>query len=168
MRSQEVWEEGGVAGRNKKEVGGGQRKRMQNEEGGHLNLHPPNNKPYQTRVGGGGRGGKRSQSPKVQQSQGQRVIRSKHPKDPRSQGPKDQHISESHSNSSLTLKKVHLVPFSGHLDKTSEARLSQEIPRVLQNKLRALSLLKNSTICISSLCERPDKSFIMIINNSFN
>ena len=56
---------------------------------------------------------------------------SKKPKVLGSQGPKDQDISKSHSNSSLTLKKVHLVPFSGHLDKTSEARLSQEIPRVL-------------------------------------
>ena len=37
----------------------------------------------------------------VQESQGQRV--------PRSRGPKDQDISNSHSNTSLTLKKVHLV-----------------------------------------------------------
>ena len=31
------------------------------------------------------------------------------PKVPRSRGPKDQDISNSHSNTSLTLKKVHLV-----------------------------------------------------------
>ena len=31
------------------------------------------------------------------------------PRVPRSQGPKDQDISNSHSNMSLTLKKVHLV-----------------------------------------------------------
>ena len=37
----------------------------------------------------------------VQESQGPRV--------PRSQGPKDQDILNSHSNTSLTLKKVHLV-----------------------------------------------------------
>ena len=30
---------------------------------------------------------------------------------PRSRGPKDRDISKSHSNASLTLKKVHLVPF---------------------------------------------------------
>ena len=52
-------------------------------------------------MGGGDGGGKRSQSPKVQESQGPRVKRSKRPK--------DQDILKSHSNSSLTLKKVHLV-----------------------------------------------------------
>ena len=31
------------------------------------------------------------------------------PRVPRSRGPKDQDISNSHSNTSLTLKKVHLV-----------------------------------------------------------
>ena len=31
------------------------------------------------------------------------------PRVPMSQGPKDQFISKSHSNTSLTLKKVHLV-----------------------------------------------------------
>ena len=45
----------------------------------------------------------------VQESQGPRVPRSRGPKVPRSQGPKDQDISNSHSNTSLTLKKVHLV-----------------------------------------------------------
>ena len=35
--------------------------------------------------------------------------RSMCPKDPWSQGQKDQDISESHSNTSLTLKKLHLV-----------------------------------------------------------
>ena len=39
--------------------------------------------------------------PKVQESQGLWVKRSK--------GPEDQDISNSHSNTSLTLKKVHLV-----------------------------------------------------------
>ena len=52
-------------------------------------------------IGGGGGGGKRSQSPKVQESQGLWVQRSK--------GPEDQDISNSNSNTSLTLKKVHLV-----------------------------------------------------------
>ena len=52
-------------------------------------------------VGGGVGGGKRSKSPKVQGFQGAGV--------PRSQGPKDQDISNSNSNTSLTLKKVHLV-----------------------------------------------------------
>ena len=52
-------------------------------------------------VRGGVGGGKRSKSPKVQGFQGPGV--------PRSQGPKDQDISNSHSNTSLTLKKVHLV-----------------------------------------------------------
>ena len=47
---------------------------------------------------------KRSKSPKVQAFQGPGV--------PRSQSPKDQDISNSHSNTSLTLKKVHLVWFS--------------------------------------------------------
>ena len=42
----------------------------------------------------------KSKSPKVQMSKG--------PKDPWSQGPKDKDISKSHSNVSLTLKKVHL------------------------------------------------------------
>ena len=41
--------------------------------------------------------------PKVQESQGPRVKRSR--------GPKDQNISKSHSNTNLTLKKVHLVLF---------------------------------------------------------
>ena len=36
-------------------------------------------------------------------------MRSKSPKVPELQGPKDQDISKSHSNTSLTLKKVHLV-----------------------------------------------------------
>ena len=37
------------------------------------------------------------------------VKESKGPRVPRSQGPKDLDISNSHSNKSLTLKKVHLV-----------------------------------------------------------
>ena len=44
----------------------------------------------------------------IQESQGLRV--------PRSKGPMDQVISKSHSNTSLTLKKVHLVVFSGGRD----------------------------------------------------
>ena len=52
-------------------------------------------------ISGGGGGGKRSQSPKVQESQGLWVQRSK--------GFEDQDISNSNSNTSLTLKKVHLV-----------------------------------------------------------
>ena len=40
----------------------------------------------------------------VQESQGPGVLKS--------QGPKDQDISKSHSNTSLTLKKVHLVKVS--------------------------------------------------------
>ena len=46
-----------------------------------------------------------------------RVLRSKGPKDPRSHGLKDQDISKSYSNTSLTLKKVHLVYFVIKLDK---------------------------------------------------
>ena len=42
----------------------------------------------------------------VQESQGPMVPSSRGPK---VQGPKDQDISKSHSNTSLTLKKVHLV-----------------------------------------------------------
>ena len=49
-------------------------------------------------MGGGGGGGKRSQSPRVPRSLVQR-----------SKGPEDQDISNSNSNTSLTLKKVHLV-----------------------------------------------------------
>ena len=55
----------------------------------------------QGEVLGGVGGGKRSKSPKVQGFQGLGVTKSK--------GPKDQDISNSHSNTSLTLKKVHLV-----------------------------------------------------------
>ena len=55
----------------------------------------------QGEVLGGVGGGKRSKSPKVQGFQGLVV--------PRSQGPKDQDISNSHSNTSLTIKKVNLV-----------------------------------------------------------
>ena len=49
------------------------------------------------------------QREEVQESQGPRVPRSRGPKVQGSQGPKDQDISNSHSNTSLTLKKVHLV-----------------------------------------------------------
>ena len=61
----------------------------------------------QGEVLGGVGGGKRSKSPKSPKSpkvQGFQGLRA-----PRSQGPKDQDISNSHSNTSLTLKKVHLV-----------------------------------------------------------
>ena len=37
------------------------------------------------------------------------------PRVPRSRGPKDQDISKSHSNTSLTLKKVHLVLIVAYL-----------------------------------------------------
>ena len=57
-------------------------------------------------VRGGVGGGMRSKSPKVLGFQGPWVPRSRVL---RSQGPKDQYISNSHSNTSLTLKKVHLV-----------------------------------------------------------
>ena len=57
-------------------------------------------------IGGEGKG---FESPKVQEFQGPRVPC---PKDPWSKGPKDQDISKSHSNTSLTLKKVHLVSSS--------------------------------------------------------
>ena len=43
------------------------------------------------------------------QGRGPRVPRSKGSKVQGSQGPKDQDITNSHSNTSLTLKKVHLV-----------------------------------------------------------
>ena len=46
-------------------------------------------------------GGKRKYEEVVEEERGPRV--------PRSQGLKDQDISKSHSNTSLTLKKVHLV-----------------------------------------------------------
>ena len=51
--------------------------------------------------GGGGGGGEKSKSPKVPGFEGPRV--------PWFQGPKDQYISKSYSNTSLTIKKVHLV-----------------------------------------------------------
>ena len=43
---------------------------------------------------------KEGRGPRVSRSQG-----------PRSRGPKDQDISNSHSNTTLTLKKVHLVMY---------------------------------------------------------
>ena len=63
---------------------------------------------------GGGQGPRvqRSKSPKVQESKGPRVQGFQGPGVPRYQGPKDQDISNSHSNTSLTLKKVHLVSYS--------------------------------------------------------
>ena len=54
----------------------------------------------------------RSKDPKVQESQGpqgSKVQGFQGPGVPKSQGPKDQDISNSHLNTSLTLKKVHLV-----------------------------------------------------------
>ena len=45
----------------------------------------------------------------LEEGRGPRVPRPKGSKVKGSQGPKDQDISNSHSNSSLTLKKVHLV-----------------------------------------------------------
>ena len=45
----------------------------------------------------------------LEEGGGPGVQRSRGPKVPRYKGPKDQDISNSHSNTSLTLKKVHLV-----------------------------------------------------------
>ena len=47
--------------------------------------------------------------PKVLKSKSPKVSGSKGPKVQRSKGPEDQDISNSNSNMSLTLKKVHLV-----------------------------------------------------------
>ena len=52
--------------------------------------------------------------PRVKRSKGSKVQGFQGPGVPRSQGPKDQDISNSHSNTSLTLKKVHLVIFYYH------------------------------------------------------
>ena len=45
----------------------------------------------------------------MEEGRGPRVLRLKGPKVQGSRGLKDQDISKSHSNTSLTLKKVHLV-----------------------------------------------------------
>ena len=45
----------------------------------------------------------------VEEGRGSKVQESQGPRVPKSKGPKDQDISKSHSNTSLTLKKVHLV-----------------------------------------------------------
>ena len=59
----------------------------------------------------------------VQESQGPRV--------PRSRGPKDQDITNSHSNTSLTLKKVHLVlHFKLHDNDIVEKRLQLKFLKV--------------------------------------
>ena len=55
---------------------------------------------------------KKSQGPRVSRSKGPKVQGSQGPGIPRPRGPKDQDISNSHSNTSLTLKKVHLVILS--------------------------------------------------------
>ena len=47
----------------------------------------------------------------VEEGRGSKVQESQGPRVPKSKGPKDQDISKSHSNTSLTLKKVHLVPY---------------------------------------------------------
>ena len=62
-----------------------------------------------------GRGPKvlKSNSPKVPGSKGPWVLWSRGPKDSWSKSPKDQDISKSYSNTSLTLKNVHLV---SHID----------------------------------------------------
>ena len=49
--------------------------------------------------------GKRKYEEVMEEERGPKV----HPRVPRSQGPMDQDISKSYSNTSLTLKKVHLV-----------------------------------------------------------
>ena len=69
---------------------------------------PPITKPYQRRRVGGCKG---KYEEVLEDGRGPRVLRSKSPKVPGSQGPKNQDISKSHSNASLTLKKVHLVQF---------------------------------------------------------
>ena len=51
----------------------------------------------------------------LEEGRGPRVPRSKSSKVHGSQGPKDQDISNSHSNTSLTLKKVHLVVSFNHI-----------------------------------------------------
>ena len=50
----------------------------------------------------------------VEEGRGPKALKSKSPKVQRSKGPKDQDILKSHSITSLTLKKVHLVQFCGH------------------------------------------------------
>ena len=45
----------------------------------------------------------------VEEGRGSKVQESQGPRVPKSKGPKDQDISKSHSNTSLTLKMVHLV-----------------------------------------------------------
>ena len=45
----------------------------------------------------------------VEEGRGPKVLKSKSPKVSGSKGPEDQDISNSNSNTSLTLKKVHLV-----------------------------------------------------------
>ena len=44
----------------------------------------------------------------VEEGRGSKVQESQGPRVPKSKGPKDQDISKSHSNTSLTLKKVYL------------------------------------------------------------
>ena len=59
----------------------------------------------------------------LEEGRGPRVPRSKGSKVQRSQGPKDQDISNSHSNTSLTLKKVHLVFSLNEVMKTINANV---------------------------------------------
>ena len=50
----------------------------------------------------------------VEEGRGPKVLKSKSPKVSGSKGPEDQDISNSNSNTSLTLKKVHLVSDCNH------------------------------------------------------
>ena len=54
----------------------------------------------------------------VEEGRGLRVLRSKGTKVQGSQGLKDQNISKSHSNTSLNIKKVHLVLLKMKLKKS--------------------------------------------------
>ena len=65
-------------------------------------------------------GGKRKCEELVEEEKGPKVLKSRSPmvpgsKGPRVPSPKDQYISKSHSNTSLTLRKVHLVLISFYL-----------------------------------------------------
>ena len=74
---------------------------------------------------------------------------SKSPKVQGSQGPKDQDISKSHSNSSLTLKKVHLV-YIENLSFVSKRHIfgpKNQPRRFFQNfELNAAGIYKSYTI----------------------
>ena len=68
----------------------------------------------------------------VEEGRGSKVQESQGPRVPKSKGPKDQDISKSHSNTSLTLKKVHLVYY---LETTSHNYKSISITRLRSSSL---------------------------------